>query len=191
MDGLQESGAFVLLATNRPSSIDSAIVRDGRIDRRIRVTRPTKYDARAILQLHLKKTPLECTEDQAIDAITESLYDPKLVLYRVKKSDSVGKGVAMTLGNLVSGAMLAGVIDRVTSLAMRRGMTTVASSKDEEIDRVKVQDFQEAVQAVLREARDVNHDDELAEFTDGWADQVTAITRENGAATVAVARDAS
>jgi len=179
MDGLQESGAFVLLATNRPSSIDSAIVRDGRIDRRIKVTRPSKYDARAILQLHLKKTPLDHPEDRAIDVITEALYDPKLVLYRVKKQSSVGKGVAMTLSNLVSGAMLAGIVDRATSLAMRRGMTTVAESFDQELDRVKEEDLREAVEQVMWEARDVNHDDELAEFTDGWADEVTGITREN------------
>ncbi len=149
MDGLQESGAFVLLATNRPSSIDSAIVRDGRIDRRIKVTRPSKYDARAILQLHLKKTPLDHPEDRAIDVITEALYDPKLVLYRVKKQSSVGKGVAMTLSNLVSGAMLAGIVDRATSLAMRRGMTTVAESFDQELDRVKEEDLREAVEQVM------------------------------------------
>ncbi len=187
MDGLQESGAFVLLATNRPNSIDSAIVRDGRIDRRIKVTRPSKYDAASILLKHLDRTPLAMEPTEAVTTITEALYDPKNVLYRVKKASSVGKGLAMTLGHIVSGAMLAGVVDRATSLAMRRDMTEEAG---EDVAHVTAEDLREAVQQVMAEARDVNHDDELNEFTEGWADEVTAVTRE-GAGAVQVSKDAS
>src|SRR3546814_10381124 len=37
MDGMQESGAFMLLATNRPEVIDQAVLRDGRCDFKITV----------------------------------------------------------------------------------------------------------------------------------------------------------
>jgi SpoVK/Ycf46/Vps4 family AAA+-type ATPase len=162
-------------------------VRDGRIDRRIKVTRPTKYDAGAILYKHLGKTPLVMKTSEAVDIIVEALYDPKNVLYRVKKASSVGKGLAMTLGHIVSGAMLAGVVDRATSLAMRRDM---AEEAGDDVAHVTVDDLREAVQQVMVEARDVNHDDELNEFTEGWADEVTAVTRE-GAGSVQVSKDAS
>jgi hypothetical protein len=60
----------------------------------------------------------------------------------------------------------------------------------DDVAHVTVDDLREAVQQVMVEARDVNHDDELNEFTEGWADEVTAVTRE-GAGSVQVSKDAS
>src|SRR5690606_17531596 len=50
MDGMQESGAFVLLATNRPEVIDQAVLRDGRCDFKIVVKRPTRDALQIILE---------------------------------------------------------------------------------------------------------------------------------------------
>src|SRR5208283_4208865 len=41
MDGLDENHAIVMLATNRPKMLDPAVVREGRVDRHIKVSRPT------------------------------------------------------------------------------------------------------------------------------------------------------
>ena len=62
MDGMDDSGAFVMLATNRPDALDIAITRPGRIDRRIRITRPDRAAAETIFRIHLEGVFLD--EDQ-------------------------------------------------------------------------------------------------------------------------------
>ena len=170
MDGMEDSGAFVLLATNRPTSIDSAIVRDGRIDRRIKVGRPERADAGEILMKHIRTAPLALPSDEAIRIVLDDLYDPSRVLYKIKRTSSVGAGTNMSLSALVSGAMLAGIVDRATSSAMRRSL---AGGELE----VQEQDLRDAVRSVYLESRDVNHDQEILEFTEGWMHDVVAITR--------------
>lgn len=58
MDGMDESGAIVIIATNRPDVLDPAIVRDGRIDRKVAVVRPNEQNACAILEMNFAKVPL-------------------------------------------------------------------------------------------------------------------------------------
>jgi proteasome-associated ATPase len=58
MDGLEESAALVILATNRPSDLDPAVVREGRIDRKIRVSRPDVKGALEIFKIHLQNVRL-------------------------------------------------------------------------------------------------------------------------------------
>ena len=182
MDGLEESGAFVLLATNRPASLDSAIVRDGRIDRKIKVSRPGPDAARAILLKHLCRVPLAggagvTAMQSAADTVVESLYDPRWVLYRIQRQSSVSKGTAMTMASLVSGAMLSGIVDRAASYAMRRSMSGGAALRGEG-EAVTDADLRDSVRHVFAECRDVNHNDEIAEFCEGWGDEVVAVTRE-------------
>src|SRR3546814_18700976 len=50
MDGMQESGAFMLLATNRPEVIDHAVLRDGRCDFKITVKKPTAEAVEVIVR---------------------------------------------------------------------------------------------------------------------------------------------
>ena len=42
MQGVRESGAIVILATNKPESLDYAAIREGRIDVKLRIGRPIK-----------------------------------------------------------------------------------------------------------------------------------------------------
>lgn len=169
MDGLEDSGALVLLATNRPNTLDSAIVRDGRVDRRIRVTRPDKEDARAILLTHLRERPLVMPEPEAADIISEALYDTKLGLYTVQKIGDKGSA-RLCLGHIVSGAMLAGIVDRATSVAMQRELGGGDAG-------VQPGDLRAAVHETYEQARDVNHDEEIAEFCEGWEHQVEKVNR--------------
>ncbi|MCV5968820.1 AAA family ATPase, partial [Lactococcus petauri] len=46
MDGLDDHAAMFILATNRPDMLDPAVLREGRVDRKIRVMRPSEGDAR-------------------------------------------------------------------------------------------------------------------------------------------------
>src|SRR6202142_2903824 len=59
MDGFESNeGVIIIAATNRPDVLDPAILRPGRLDRRITVTRPDVRGREAILRVHAKKTPL-------------------------------------------------------------------------------------------------------------------------------------
>ncbi len=136
MDGLDESGALVLIATNRPEQLDPAIVRDGRIDRRVKVTRPTREDAVSIFGRLLASVPL------AKRAARELFADK----YAVRPG--------VPLSAAVSGAMIAGIVDRATSRAMAR-----------EIDGgdgdVTDEDLASSVGDVCREAASIRLEDDI------------------------------
>lgn len=74
MDGFDDSSPFVLLSTNFPQAIDPAILREGRIDLKIEIKRPTKDDAVDIFKIHLKKVKLVDNIDLLANKGTEFLY---------------------------------------------------------------------------------------------------------------------
>lgn len=80
MDGMQASGAFVLLASNRPEVIDNAILRDGRCDFKIKVARPTAEALEGILRKNFAGIFTNETEDDLVFAALESFLDPHRVL---------------------------------------------------------------------------------------------------------------
>jgi ATP-dependent 26S proteasome regulatory subunit len=83
--------------------LDPAVVREGRIDRKVEVSRPTLADAKEIAHIHLRDIPIEdMTRGQASTFIAEKTVD--------KARDSI------------SGAMLAGVVDRSTTYAIHRSL---------------------------------------------------------------------
>lgn len=56
MDGFNgQKGVVILAATNRPESLDKALLRPGRFDRRVQMELPDLEGRKAILQVHLKK----------------------------------------------------------------------------------------------------------------------------------------
>lgn len=64
MDGFSgEKGVIILAATNRPDSLDPALLRPGRFDRRVPVELPDLKGREAILQVHAKKIKVESDVD--------------------------------------------------------------------------------------------------------------------------------
>lgn len=61
MDGFDKHSPFVLLSTNLPESIDDAILRPGRIDLKVEISRPTQEDALDIFGIHLNK--VKCSDN--------------------------------------------------------------------------------------------------------------------------------
>lgn len=60
MDGFNENeGVIVIAATNRPDVLDPALLRPGRFDRQITVSIPDMKGRKQILEVHLKKVPLD------------------------------------------------------------------------------------------------------------------------------------
>jgi proteasome-associated ATPase len=111
MDGLQQSSAFVVLATNRPDQLDEAVIRDGRCDRRIEIARPCERSARDIFRINLSKTPLHKAEElePMVQAATERVMDPEGVM-----------------AARVSGALIEAAVDRAKRKAFARDLAAKA-----------------------------------------------------------------
>ena len=59
MDGFQVNDAVIVVAaTNRPDILDPALLRPGRFDRHVTVSRPTKHGRLAIFKVHVREVPL-------------------------------------------------------------------------------------------------------------------------------------
>src|SRR5216117_302149 len=59
MDGFESNdGVILIAATNRPDVLDPALLRPGRFDRRVVVSRPDVRGREGILKVHMKNKPL-------------------------------------------------------------------------------------------------------------------------------------
>src|SRR5687767_10875843 len=109
MDGFESNdGVILIAATNRPDVLDPALLRPGRFDRRVVVSRPDVRGREGILHVHTRKIPL--SED--VDVFTLARATPGF-----------------------SGADLANLVNEAALLAARRGqkfvmMADFESSKD-------------------------------------------------------------
>ena len=105
MDGFDgRKGVVILAATNRPESLDKALLRPGRFDRRIQMELPDLEGRKAILAVHLKK--VKCKQ---IDM------------------DVVARATAGS-----SGAELANIVNEAALRAVRMGRTEVTTADLEE-----------------------------------------------------------
>ncbi len=160
MDGMDETGAFVILATNRPDSLDVAITRPGRIDRRIRVTRPDEPAARVIFRIHLQGVFLEdglSLEEISAHAAAE-LFSAEHRLYEIQFAD--GGAVDFLLKDLASGALVQNIVDRATANKMEFCIENNLRAG------LSCADLSRAVAETLEEQRASKHIDELEEFAE-------------------------
>jgi cell division protease FtsH len=109
MDGFEGTeGVILVAATNRPDVLDPALLRPGRFDRRVVVSRPDVRGREGILQVHLRKIPVGTD----VDVVTLAKATPGF-----------------------SGADLANLVNEAALLAARRNLKVVSmaefeSSKD-------------------------------------------------------------
>ena len=143
MDGLQEKAAIVLLATNRPDVLDEAVVREGRMDRKIEIPRPSYDDAIEILGIHLNKVPL--AEDMQPQALATFAADSVFI-------KSNGGGVA--LERIVSGALLAAIVEQSKGFALQRDIAAEAKKGT----GVRQDDILAAIERLRLENKTVRHD---------------------------------
>ena len=179
MDGMQESGAFVLLATNRPGVIDQAVLRDGRCDFKITVRRPDAAAIEAILRKNFAGILVGIdTVEQLVFAAVESLFDPHKVIADLQslgiRLSSAGVDVKdgghkhFLLEHIVSGAMAASVPARAKRYAFTR-------DKADGVARgVTVADVVRAVNDLFEENRKLDHSFALEEFKSQFAAELFA-----------------
>jgi len=101
MDGFEEGHPLVILSTNLPNNIDTAILRDGRIDLKIEVARPTLEDIPEIFEIHLSKTKVEG------NIKTMSKKATKLL-------------ASLSTKNILSGAMIENLVHKAAHRAIKR-----------------------------------------------------------------------
>lgn len=174
MDGLESSSALVILATNRADMLDPAVVRDGRIDRKVKVARPTPAGVAEILALNLKNIPLYngFTSSSLAKLGSAELFSPKRVLYEVQTHASGTHN--FTLGDIVNGGMVVNVVEQATSFALRRDL---AGSAKKAPQGLLSEDLIGAVDEIERQNHDLNHTDELQEFVHDFKEDIVSIVR--------------
>ncbi len=116
MDGFEENtGVIILAATNRPETLDPALTRPGRFDRRVPVELPDLAGREAILKVHAKK---------------------------IKTSDDVDFHTIARMASGASGAELANIINEAALRAVRNNRTVVNESDLEESIEVVIAGYQ-------------------------------------------------
>ena len=116
MDGFDGSkGVVILAATNRPESLDPALLRPGRFDRRVPVELPDLKGREEILKVHAKK---------------------------VNMQDNVDFGAVARAASGASGAELANIVNEAALRAVRDGRRTVNQADLEESVEVIIAGYQ-------------------------------------------------
>lgn len=124
VDGLEACGAFVILATNRPEAIDSAVLRDGRCDRKIVVTRPDRAQFATMAARALAGVPSGLSAGDLAVSAADLVFSP---LRRIREFvTDQGREGTLLLSDLASGAMAVGLASRARSQAFRRDVAAGA-----------------------------------------------------------------
>ena len=106
MDGFDDnSGVIILAATNRPESLDPALTRPGRFDRRVPVELPDLKGREEILKVHARK---------------------------IKLAENVDFGAVARMASGASGAELANIVNEAALRAVRDGRKLVTQADLEE-----------------------------------------------------------
>ena len=147
MDGIDSlNDVVIILASNRADLIDPAILRPGRIDRKIKVNRPNREGARDIYRIYL--TPdlpydgVLAKEAENLGAAVDKLID-RFVDWQFTRRDQ-NKFLEVTLrsgrkeilyrSDLISGAIIASIIERAKAMAIKRAIATQQEEGIREMD---------------------------------------------------------
>lgn len=170
MDGLHEAGCVVLLATNRPDTLDPAVTREGRVDVKIHVERPDRKGVEDVMRLGLSKKPLSGDLERSVKAATDAILSPENVLYEILLKDRTTE--RFTLKSLVSGAMISTVVERATTEALREDVKRGAPPSG-----ISTVHLEAAVKSIFQQNLRVNHDEALEDFCEPFSDKVKEIRR--------------
>lgn len=147
MDGIESlNEVVIILASNRADLIDPAILRPGRIDRKIKIDRPDRDSAREIYKIYLSQDlpydPRLVEQAKTVPAAIDYLVD-KVVEAQFSRKDEnrflevtlrSGKRDTLYRGDLVSGAIIASVVERAKESAIKRAISTLQEEGISESD---------------------------------------------------------
>lgn len=172
MDGIESlQDVVIILASNRPDLIDPAVLRPGRIDRKIKVTRPNREASAEILRVYLNEdlpldpavvaerggenaTAFRSLIEDVIEAIFRRAEENRLLAVRLRS----GQSKVLYRGDLVSGAILSSIVQRAKEKAIDR---TIQAGKPAGL---LAQDLLDAVAEEFREGEMLPPDDAAEEW---------------------------
>ncbi|MDO9118510.1 MAG: AAA family ATPase [Nitrospira sp.] len=172
MDGIESlRDVVIILASNRPDLIDPAVLRPGRIDRKIKVSRPNRESAAEILKVYLtNELPLDqalvaerggdkakafvSLADEVIDQIYKRTDENRLLSIRLRS----GQNKVLYRGDLVSGAILSSIVQRAKEKAIDRMIQSGQSAG------LLAKDLSESVLEEFREGEMLPPDDAAEEW---------------------------
>lgn len=149
LDGVERlDNVIVIGASNRIDMIDPAVLRPGRLDVKIKVDRPGPEQARRIVARYITDVlPLapSTSAAQLVDALVDDVVSPRRAIARVR--DEHGDWSTLLLADVMSGAMLKNIVDRVKTKAVKEsvrqgrdvpvGLALVHAAVDEECDSAR------------------------------------------------------
>ena len=174
MDGIESlQDVVIILASNRPDLIDPAVLRPGRIDRKIKVSRPNRDSAAAILNVYLTDDlPLDrqwidqhggdrkkaCADliEHALSAIFSRIDENRLLSIRLRS----GQNKVLYRGDLISGAILASIVQRAKEQAIDRMIAAGGTDQG----GMTLDDLVNSVHAEFREGEMLPPDDAAEEW---------------------------
>ncbi|MDT3776478.1 AAA family ATPase [Nitrospira sp. MA-1] len=189
LDGIESlSQVVVILASNRPDMIDPAVLRPGRIDRKIKVGRPGRIDVGEILRVYLtadlpydtKKSAGSGEDDgtpvsRIIDGLLENLFqrsqENRVLAIRLRN----GRREILYRRDLLSGAVLAGIVRRAKERAIERAI----QAGDQEPSGLTLDDLLIATNEEFKESEIFPPDDSAEEWLkllDYHPDQVVGVS---------------
>ncbi len=126
MDGLEPlQNVVVILASNRADLIDPAILRPGRIDRKIKVKRPDLPGAQSIYEIYLRDSlPLAEPKQDLVKAVVEAHFARTEENQFLEVAYRSGRREILYRGDLASGAIIEAIVERGKSLAIKRSIET-------------------------------------------------------------------
>ena len=137
MDGIDSlNDVVIILASNRADLIDPAIIRPGRIDRKIKVNRPTKEGAREIYKIYLAEDlpydpamvkaagSVHAAVEQLVDGLIEQQFSHRDENKFLEVTLRSGRKEVLYRGDLISGAIISSVVERAKGLAIKRAIAT-------------------------------------------------------------------
>jgi proteasome-associated ATPase len=137
MDGIDSlNDVVIILASNRADLIDPAILRPGRIDRKIKVHRPNKRGARDIYRIYLtddlpydgalakEADNVGSAVDQLIERFAEWQFAKREENKFLEVTLRSGRKETLYRSDLISGAIIASIVERAKAMAIKRAIAT-------------------------------------------------------------------
>src|SRR3954452_17520972 len=147
MDGIDSlHDVVIILASNRADLIDPAILRPGRIDRKIKVNRPNREGARDIYRIYLTDDlPFDgalakeaANLGAALDQLVQRFVDWQFARRDENKFLEVtlrsGRKEVLYRSDLISGAIIASIVERAKAMAIKRAIATGQEEGIREMD---------------------------------------------------------
>jgi proteasome-associated ATPase len=190
MDGIESlQDVVIILASNRPDLIDPAVLRPGRIDRKIKVSRPDRQAAGDILRVYLTPDlPLDrslltahgddpgvaasALVEQVVDAIYRRTDQNRLLAVRLRS----GQNKVLYRADLLSGAILASIVQRAKERAIDRSIRLQGEGT---ANGLTTADLLESIETEFREGEMLPPDDAAEEWLkllDHHPDQVVGVS---------------